>query len=53
MTDHFLDEVGHFLEIGVGPVGFEHRELRIVFSRNSLVPEISIQLEDFIKPAHE
>ena len=46
MAGHFLDEVGHFLEVGEGPVGFEHRELRIVAARDAFVAEIAVEFED-------
>jgi hypothetical protein len=32
VADQFLHEVRHLLEIGVGPIRFEHRELWVVFS---------------------
>src|ERR1700719_5095830 len=53
MANEFFDEVRDLLEIGVGPVGLEHGEFRIVFSRNAFVPEIAIELENFVEPAHE
>ncbi len=53
MTDHFLDEVRDLLEIGVGPIAFEHGELGIVLSRDSFVPEIPVQLEDFVEAADQ
>ena len=53
MTDHFLHQVRDLLEIGVGPVAFQHGELRIVFPRNAFVPEIPVQLENLVESADE
>ena len=53
MTDQFLDQVRDLLEIGVGPVGFEHGELGIVFSRDAFVAEVAIQFEDLVEAADE
>ena len=53
MANHFLDQVRHLLEIGVSPIAFEHGELGIVLSRNSFVPEIPVQLEDFVEAADQ
>jgi|ERR1700724_1985712 hypothetical protein len=53
MANEFFDEVRDLLKISVGPVGLEHRELGIVFSRNAFIPEIAIELENFVEPAHE
>ena len=53
VADHLLDERGHLLKIRKRPVGLEHRELRIVPARNSLVAEIPVQLENFRETADE
>src|SRR6266700_2882140 len=53
MTNQFFDQVRHFLKIGVRPVGFEHGEFRIVFSRNAFVAEVAADLENLVEPAHE
>ena len=47
VAGHFLDEVGHFLEIRKRPVSFEHRELRIVAARNAFVAEVAVEFENF------
>ena len=53
MADQFLDQVRDLLEIGIGPVGFEHGELRIVLSRDAFVAEVAVQLEDLVETADE
>jgi hypothetical protein len=53
MTNHLFQQVSHFFEVGVGPVNFKHGEFRIVLPRNSFVPKISIQLENFCESADE
>src|SRR4051794_9135560 len=50
MTNHLLDQVCDLFEISVGPVPFEHRELRIVPPRYAFVPEVSVQLENLVEP---
>src|SRR5438270_13998295 len=52
MTNHFLYQVRNLLEIGIGPIRLQHGELGIVPPRNSLVPEIAIEFENFIESAH-
>src|SRR5205823_13874643 len=52
MTNHFLYQVRNLLEIGIGPIRLQHGELGIVLPRNSLVPEIAIEFENFIESAH-
>src|SRR5437867_9040863 len=53
LTNEFLDQVRHFLEIGVSPVRFEHSELRIVFPRDAFIAEVPADLENFVEPAHK
>src|SRR5437764_707142 len=53
VTDHLFHEVRDLLEIGVGPIRLEHRELGIVFPRNAFVAKIAIQLEDLVEAADE
>jgi hypothetical protein len=53
VAGEFLDEVGHFLEVGEGPVGFEHGELRIVAARDALVAEVAVEFEDFGEAADQ
>ena len=53
MTDQFFNKVRDFLEIGIGPVGFEHGELGIVSSRNAFIAEVAIQFEDLVEAADE
>ena len=53
MTNQFFDQVRHFLEIGVGPVNFQHGKFRIVLPRNAFIPEISVQFEDFGESANQ
>ena len=53
MADHFLDEVGHFLEVRVGPVGLEHGELGIVAAGDAFVAEVAVEFENFREAADE
>jgi hypothetical protein len=53
MADHFFHQIRDLLEIGVGPIRFEHGELGIVLPGNAFVPEIAIQLEDLVESAHQ
>src|SRR5438270_11459849 len=53
MTDHFFSEIGHLVEIGVGPIGFEHGEFRIVFSGNTFVAKVTINLEYLVEATDE
>src|ERR1043166_7780059 len=53
MANKDLYQIGHFLEIGVGPVGFEHGELRVVFSCNSFVAKVAIDFENLVEAADE
>ena len=46
MAGEFLDEIGHFLEVGERPVGFQHGELRIVAARDAFVAEVAVEFED-------
>src|SRR6266446_7852041 len=53
MTNQFLSEVCHLLEIGIGPIRFEHGEFGIVFSGNAFVSKVTVDFEYLIEPAHE
>src|SRR5438132_7964132 len=53
MADEFLDQLGHFFKIGVSPIGFEHRELRVVPARDAFVSEVAVELENSVEPADE
>ena len=53
MADHFLNEVGHFLEVRVGPVGLEHGELGIVAAGDAFVAEVAVEFENFREAADE
>src|SRR5439155_10075608 len=53
MTNQFLSEVCHLLEIGIGPIRFEHCEFGIVFSGNAFVSKVTIDFEYLVEPAHE
>ena len=53
MADQFLDQLGDLLEIRVGPVAFEHGELRIVPARDAFVAEVAVHFEDLVEPADE
>ena len=53
MTDQFFNEIRHLLEIRVGPVGFEHGELRIMFSGNAFVAKVAIDFKDLVEPAYQ
>src|SRR5258705_13829206 len=53
MTNQFLSEVCHLLEIGVGPIGFEHGEFGIVFSGNAFVSKVTVDFEYLVEPAYE
>src|ERR1700675_1884755 len=51
VTNQFLDQVGHFFEIGIRPIGLEHGELGIVLSRDAFIAEVPVDLENFVKSA--
>src|SRR6266705_5041833 len=53
MTNQFLSEVCHLLEVGIGPIRFEHGEFGIVFSGNAFVTKVSVDFEYLVEPAHE
>ena len=53
VAGEFLDEVGHFLEVGEGPVGLQHGELRIVAARDALVAEVAVEFEDLGETADQ
>src|SRR3981081_3759336 len=53
MTNQFFAQVRHLFEVRISPIRFQHGELRIVFSRNSFVPKVSVELKHFIESAHE
>ena len=53
MTNQFLSEVCHLLEIGIGPIRFEHRKFGIVFSGNAFVSKVTVDFEYLVEPAHE
>ena len=53
MGDQRLHEVHHPADIRVCLVNLEHRELGIVRAVQPLVPEIPVQLEDLVEPAHQ
>ena len=51
VTNQFLDQVGHFFEIGIRPIGLEHGELGIVLSRDAFIAEVPVDLENFVETA--
>src|SRR5437016_2877963 len=53
MTNQFLSEVCHLLEIGIGPIRFEHRKFGIVFSGNAFVSKVTVDFEYLVESAHE
>ena len=53
ITNQFFNQIRDFLEIGIGPVAFEHREFRIVLARNAFVAEVAVHFEDLVEPADE
>ena len=53
MTNQFFDQDRHFFEIGIGPVRFQHGKFRVVLSGNTLVPKISVDLENLVEPADQ
>src|SRR5213080_2932416 len=53
MTNQFLSEVCHLLEIGIGPIRFKHGKFGIVFSGNAFVSKVTVDFEYLVEPAHE
>src|SRR6266566_3833110 len=53
MTNQFFSEVCHLLEVGIGPIRFEHREFGIVFPGNAFVSKVTVDFEYLVEPAHE
>ena len=53
ITNQFFDEIRHLLEISIGPIGLEHREFRIVFSRDAFVAKVTIDFEHLVESAHQ
>ncbi len=48
-----LDQAHHVAVVGVGLVGLEHGELRVVGPVHALVPEVVADLVDPLEPAHQ
>ena len=53
MADQLLDQLRDLLEIRVGPIAFEHGELRIVPARDAFVAEVAVHLENLVETADE
>ena len=53
MTNQFFDQIRDLLEIGIGPVGLEHGEFRIVFPGNSFVAKIAVDFENLVESADQ
>ena len=52
-SQHFLAQVHHLIHVGIRPIEFKHREFRIVFRRDAFVAEVSVQLINLFKAAHD
>ena len=50
-VDQLFDGLHHPVVVLIGDVQLQHRELRVVRSVHALVPEVSGELENAIKPA--
>ena len=53
IANQFFDEIRHFFEVGIGPIGLEHREFGIVFPGNSFIPKVAVDLEHLVESAYE
>ena len=53
VTGEFFDHICHGFEVSKSLVGLKHGELRIVAARNTLVAEVTIELENLGKATHE
>src|SRR4051812_32473040 len=52
-TDEFFDEIRDLLEIGIGPIGLEHCEFRIVLPRDPFVAKVAIDFKYLVEPGHQ
>src|SRR5881227_2611315 len=53
ITNQFFEQIGHFFKISIGPIGFKHRKLRIVFSGNAFVSEVAIDFKYLVEAAYQ
>src|SRR5690242_21318994 len=53
MTDQLFDEIRHLFKIRIRPIGFEHREFRIMFSGDAFVAKVAIDFEHLVEAGYQ